>query len=97
MLNYFLCLPWRPRKLLKGGSVSAPSHIHFCGSMCYREVRKEDVGGQRDRGCAPAIGTVDQGRGPDDCRADIGCGPRSCGQYKVVMEGAEHDRSQFFF
>jgi hypothetical protein len=76
-------------------SKCAVTHTFFAAQY----VREEAIGGQRDRGCALAIGLIGQGRGPDDCRADIGCGPRSCGQYELVTEGAEsgHNRSQIFF
>jgi hypothetical protein len=76
-------------------SKCAVTHTFFAAQY----VREEAVGGQRDRGCALAIGLIGQRRGPDDCRADIGCDPRSCGQYELVTEAAEseHNRSQIFF
>ena len=49
------------------------------GSMCHREVREEVDGGERDRGGSREIGSIDAGRGPDDCGTDLGCGPWSCG------------------
>lgn len=50
-----------------------------CGSLYDREVRKETVRRNRDRGSTPKTGSIDPGGGTDNRRADVGCGPRSCG------------------
>jgi hypothetical protein len=50
-----------------------------CDPMYHREVREEVDGGERDRGGSWEIGSIDPGRGPDDCGTDLGCGPWSCG------------------
>ena len=55
-------------------------HIYIAhDSMCYREICKEIVGGQRDRGHTQEIGPIDPGRGSNDCCTDLVCGPRSRG------------------
>jgi hypothetical protein len=57
--------------------------IHFeYGSVCHREVREEVVRRQRDRVRTPEIGSIDPGRGKDDCCTDIGCRPWSYRQHK---------------
>ena len=48
------------------------------GSLRHREVYEEVVGGARDRGCPAEVGSIDPGRGSDDCYTDLGCGLWSC-------------------
>jgi hypothetical protein len=43
-------------------------------SIYLREIHKKVAGGERDRGRSPKIGSIDPGRGSDDCCTDIGCG-----------------------
>ena len=60
-------------------SESVVTYSIACGSLYHREVREEADGGERDRGSSREIGSIDPGRGPDDCGTDLGCGPWSCG------------------
>jgi hypothetical protein len=60
-------------------SKCALTNIFAAGSMCNREVCEKIVGGQRDRGRAPEIRSIDPGRGSDDCCTDFGCGAWSRG------------------
>jgi hypothetical protein len=65
---------------IKQGRFSKHSVIYILrSSMFHREVREEIVRGRGDRGHTPKIGSTDPGRGPDDCRANLGCRAWSCG------------------
>ena len=46
-----------------------------CSSTRLREVCEEVVRGERDRGSSPEIGSIDPGRGSDNCYTDLGRGP----------------------
>ena len=43
-------------------------------SIYLREIHKKVAGGDRDRGSSPKIGSIDPGRGSDNCCPDIRCG-----------------------
>jgi hypothetical protein len=59
---------------IKQGRFSKHCHTYnFRSSMFHRKVREEIVRGWRDRGNTPKIGSIDPGRGSDDCRANLGC------------------------
>jgi hypothetical protein len=48
--------------------------------MCHREVCEETIGGKRDRGSTPKIGSIGPGGGSDRCCRDVGRGPWSRGK-----------------
>jgi hypothetical protein len=52
------------------------------GSICHREIREKVVGREQDSRGAPKIGSIDRGRGSDDCRTVLECGPWPCGEYE---------------
>ena len=63
-------------KQIKQGRFSECSVVTVvCRSICLREIRQNVTGGERDRGDSPKIGSIDQGRGSDDCCTDLGCRP----------------------
>ena len=45
-----------------------------CDSIYLSEIHQKVVGGERDRGRSSKIGSIDPGRGSDNCCTDIGCG-----------------------
>jgi len=67
-------------KQIKQGRLSECAVTFIVRSlMCYREVHKKITGGERDRDRSPKIGSIDPGRGSDNCCTDTGCRPRPCG------------------
>ena len=66
-------------KQIKQGRFSkcAVTHTRMLSVTQYiylRETHKKVARGERDRSCSPKIGSIDPGRGSDNCRTDIGCG-----------------------
>ena len=57
------------------------------GSMCCREVHEKVAEGKRDRNCSSKIGSINPGRGSDNCCTDVGRRPWSCGKCK-----GDHER-----
>jgi hypothetical protein len=51
-------------------------------SMRSREVHEKVIGGKRDRNSSPKTGSINPGRGSDNCCPDLGCRPWSCGKCK---------------
>jgi hypothetical protein len=53
-----------------------------CFTMFHREVREKVAGGKGNRNCSPKIGSINPGRGWDNCCSHLGCRPWSCGKCK---------------
>jgi hypothetical protein len=67
-------------KQIKQGRLSKFAVTYIVrGLMCRREVHKKTTGGERDRDDSSKIGSIDPGRGSDNCCTDLGCSPRPCG------------------
>jgi len=62
---------------------SAPAlRIEANQTGAIQEVHKKLLEGKRDGNCFPKIGSINPGRGSDNCCADVGCRPWSCGKCK---------------
>jgi hypothetical protein len=55
--------------------------------MCHREVREETVGGKRDRGGTPEIGSINQEEARITVAQTLGVVHGLVGNVKLIMEG----------
>ena len=80
MIELLLVLALATKQIKQGRFSKRAITIYIaCCSMSrlHREICEEVVGGERDRGSPPKIGSIDSGRGSDDCCADLKRGPWS--------------------
>ena len=69
-------------KQIKQGRFSkwALTYTSSVAQCAGREVHEEVTGGKRDRNRSPKIGSINPGRGSDNCCADVRRRPWSCGK-----------------